>query len=620
MKEVRGLIAILCALLMAAPAGMAQQVADVSDRTPRINNEGGAWHSVFTSAYTPAFVPPVSVSNSSRLSQLIRAGNLYLSLNDAIALALENNINIEVQRYQYEIADTQVMNAQGSLYDSTFTGNLNWNHSANIQTNSVNAGGQAINVNDSQQRNFGIQQNLPTGGNVTLNFNNQQSESNNRNQIFVPSYQSSVALQGTQPLLQGFGLAFNRRNITIANNNQRLANPQFLQQVNNTLNTVVQAYWNLVTSKQNVDVVQQSLELAQTLYQNNQRQVDVGTLAPIEVVNAQTQVQNAQTNLINAQTQVLQNENTLKNLLSRNGIANAELAAVSIVPTDRVQVPDVEQVQPVQDLMNIAIANRPELDQQEIQMENTQINIDAARNSMLPQLNLTGNISNPGVGGVFNTAPNVNPITGEDLGPRPRPDDAYIGGYGNILRQLFSVPTLNYQFGFQLNIPLRNRAAKAQQVQQELQLRQAQLNYQAQINQIRVDVQNALNAVQQARAQYQSATAAVALQEQVLDAEDKKYSLGASTVYQVIQFQRDLANARQQVVSAQTAYAQAKLQLDVATGNLLGRYNITFDEARAGNVQRSPDQIPVDLNNPGAAAAATPGAELSPLQRALLPR
>jgi outer membrane protein TolC len=226
---------------------------------------------------------------------------------------------------------------------------------------------------------------------------------------------------------------------------------------------------------------------------------------------------------------------------------------------------------------------------------------------MLPQVNLTGNVGNPGTGGVLNPLPNIDPLTGAVRDRSAGLNPELIGGYGNILRQIFSVPTLNYSIGFQINIPLRNRSAQAQMQQQTFQLRQAELQYQAQTNQIRADVQNAQVNIETARERYKAAQEARVLQEQTLDNEQKKLQLGASTVFQVIQTQQNLANARQQEVTAQVAYASAKLQMDVATGNLMEKYNIVFDEARDGRIARRPDPIPVVLQNQGAAVRpATP--------------
>lgn len=608
MHDVKRSLAFLCALLMLAPAGRAQS-------TPQIGNQNEHWYSGITRKYSPSYIPPVDLSNSSRLDQLVRAGNLYLSLQDAIALALENNIDIEVQRYNYEIRNYALKNAEaqacgGNGCDPQFTANMSWARNASIVTNAIVGGGVSTNVGNNRTRNFSIQQGLPTGATATLNFNNSSSTTNNPNVNFVPNLQSSLNLQMTQPLLNGFGLALNRRPIVIARNDIRRTDFEFQQNVNNILNTVIQAYWNLVSARSNVDVAQQSLDLAQQLYDNNRKQLEIGTLAALEVLQAETALESARANLVQAQTAVLTQENTMKNLLSRNGVASPLIADAHIIPTDRIRVPEVEPVTPIQDLIDMALQKRPEIGVQQLNLENQRLNLQNTRNSMLPQLNLTGNVSNQGTGGPLNPIPNVDPLTGQ-LRPR-NVNTELVGGYGNILRQLFGVPTISYNIGFQFTVNLRNRSAQAQMAQQTLQLRTAELQLQRTLNQIRADVRNAQIAVEQARARYASAEKARVIQEQVLRAEEQKYQLGASTVYTVVQMQRDLANTRQQELAAQVAYAQAKLQLDVATGNLMDRYNIVFEEAREGAIQRRADPIPDVLTPQGQAAILASPKPLAP--------
>ncbi|MBZ5676910.1 MAG: TolC family protein [Acidobacteriia bacterium] len=612
MKQLKPFIALLCVLLIAAPGMYSQQL---NDRGPSLSDQQAHWYSGFTKNYRTRYIPPISVSNSGRADSLIRAGNLYLSLADAIAMALENNIDVEVSRYGYPLADASLLSAQASngagvSYDPAFTSTVNWARNAQIQTNSVTAGGQSVNTTDIGTRNFGIQQGFATGGTATLGFNNNSSTTNNTNAIFLPSYNSGLSLQANQPLLQGFGLAINTRNLRVAKNNIRLTDYQFEQQLNTTLNTVISTYWNLVSSALAVDVAQQTLDEANRLLSDNKKQLDIGTMAPLDVLQAQQQVSTSETNLITAQTAVEQLEVNLKNLISRNGLANPSLADVHIIPTDRITVPAVEPIQPVQDVVARALDHRPELAQQRLQVENSKINLTGTRNAMLPQLNVVGNVSNPGAGGIFNTTPQINPLTGQII-PRTQPNPDLIGGYGNILRQVFGVPTVNYQIGFTLTVPLRNRAAQAAFIQQDLQLRQSELNVQKEVNQIRMDVQNALIAVKNARARYQSASTASAVAQQVLDAEQKKYELGASTSYAVVQHQVDLANARQTEVSAIAAYAQAKLQLDQATGTILENNNIVIDEVKNGRLSKTPSPIPdvaPPTTTPGRAAVTTPGA------------
>ncbi|MCU1337255.1 MAG: TolC family protein [Bryobacterales bacterium] len=608
MKQSKPFVALLCVLLIAAPGVYSQQL---NDRGPSLSTEREHWYSGFTHNYRSRYVPPINISNSGRIESLIRAGNMYLSLSDAIALALENNIDIEVSRYAYPLSDAALLGAQAGIgtlsFDPLLTSTLTWGHNANIAVNNITSGGQAVNLSDVRARNVGIQQGFETGGNLTLGFNNSSATTNSPNINFNPNFQSSLLLQGTQPLLQGFGIAYNTRNIRIAKNNLRLTDYQFELELNTTLNTVIGTYWNLVSAALAVTVAQQTLDQAQRLLNDNKKQLEIGTMAPLDVLQAQQQVSTSETNLITAQTAVEQFEVNLKSLISRNGLANTAIADVHIIPTDRITVPDVEPIQPVQDVVATALDHRPELAQQRIQVENSRINVSAAHNALLPQLNLVGSVSNPAAGGPINTINNINPQTLQPIQRVGVPPDL-LGGYSNILRQLFGVPTVNYSIGFQVNIPIRNRSAQAAYAQQDLQLRQSELGIQKEVNQIRMDVQNGLIAVKNARARYQAAATASAVSQQVLEAEQKKYELGASTSYAVVQHQTDLANARQAEVAALTAYAQSKLQLDLATGTILENNNIVIDEAKNGRLSKTPSPIPdVPPNTNGRAAATIPG-------------
>src|SRR5882724_4815931 len=210
MNQSKPFIALLCVLLVAAPGLYSQQL---NDRGPTLSIENQHWYSEFTKNYRTRYVPPINISNSGRADSLIRSGNLYLSLSDAIALALENNIDVEVSRYTYPLNESALRTARagnGTVnYDPVFTSTNTWGHSANIGTNAITSGGVAINLGDNRTHNFGVQQGFQTGGNFQLGFNNSSATTNNPNINFNPNFSSTVNFQGTQPLLQGFGLAYN---------------------------------------------------------------------------------------------------------------------------------------------------------------------------------------------------------------------------------------------------------------------------------------------------------------------------------------------------------------------------------------------------------------------------
>jgi outer membrane protein TolC len=262
------------------------------------------------------------------------------------------------------------------------------------------------------------------------------------------------------------------------------------------------------------------------------------------------------------------------------------VAAARIIPTDTIAMPGVEPVGPIQDVTATALSARPELVQSRIQIKNQQETIKGSRNGLRPSLDLTFNLANNALAGQPNELP-------PPPGGTPRSNTPFfVGGYGTVLSQLFARNFPNYSAGFSLNIPIRNRAAQAQAITDELTLRQQQLGLQRLENQVRVDVQNAVIGVTQARAQFEAATKVVSLQKQTLDAEQKKLALGASTIYNVILAQRELVSSQSDQVTAQAAYANARVELDRATGQLLTNNNVSIDEAFRGVVSAPPSPIP----------------------------
>jgi outer membrane protein len=340
-------------------------------------------------------------------------------------------------------------------------------------------------------------------------------------------------------------------------------------------------------------VRRQALSLAEKLYNDNRKQVEIGTLAPIEIVRAEAEVARSQQELTQSETQVLQQETILKNYLSRTGVASPSLADARIVPTDPLRIPDVEAVEPIQDLVTRAIQNRPELQQTSIAIDNARISLQGSKSQLLPSLSLVGSAQNSGLAGAGNDL--YAPTPGGPLNPLQNIEPRLVGGLGSVWNQLLSRSFPDYALGFQLSIPLRNRAAQADITRDQLSLRQSEIRQRQELNQIRVDVQNAVIGLQQSRARHQAAQKARVLQEQTLDAEQKKYALGASTIFFVIQAQRDLALAQATEVAALSTYNRARVALDRATGQILTAHDVNIEEARVGKVNRAPAPLPVDV-------------------------
>lgn len=636
MKTLRESLAVLCAALtVSGTAGLAQQAPTFKNSF----DKNTYWLSKY---YRPLEFDSVRLGNSNRLEQLLRAGKLYLSLADAIALTLENNIDIEIQRYGPELARVDYKRAQaggqirgvstqvqqgaqsavnlvtggfggagggtggagaagggaGSNTGTVFTvtgssiPNLDpilttsYFHSknSNPQTNSFVTGISAL-VLSADSFNTGIQKQFITGTTVQGTYGSQSISSNSPNNDLNPFTRSNVQMSVSQRLLQGFGIAINNRNIRVAKNNLKVSDLTFKQQVITTVSSTINLYWDLVSFNQDVAVKQKAVDLAQKLYEDNKKQVEIGTLAPIEIVRAEAEVARTQQDLTVSQTQLLQQEAIIKNALSRNGIASPAIADARIIPTDQIRVPASDETMEVKALVDEALAKRPELEQTRIAIQNTKIGISGSKSALLPSLDATASFTNNGLAGAINnlTAP----------GGRQRfVDPFFVGGYGSAFAQLLRRNFPDYSVGFNLNVPIRNRAAIADYANDTLRLRQQELQEQRQLNAVRLEIANAIIGLQQARARHESALKSRRLQEQTLEAEQKKYALGSSTIFLVIQAQRDLATAQGTEVTALANYSRAKNTLDVATGRLLEVNSVSLEEAMKGVVAKGPTQVP----------------------------
>ncbi|MBI5281569.1 MAG: TolC family protein [Candidatus Solibacter usitatus] len=626
----RPLVALFVSALLMSPAGLAQGVTQDRYAVPQPPGNLLLRH------YRQAEVAPVNLQNSNRLDSLLRGGKIYLSLEDCIAIALENNLDIELSRYTPQLAQVDLMRAQsGGLLrgvptavrasansvqsqvtggatggagggasavqggaggdsggvggavitqtgvaiptlDGTFFSSATMGHRSSPQSNTITTGTTAL-AFDSRQLNLGYQQNFLTGTSFTYVWNNSYFSSNNRNSQINPGWNPNMQLQISQKLLQGFGLAVNNRNIRVAKNNIRVGDLTFKQQVMTTVAGVVNLYWDLVSFNEDLKVKRKALEVAEKFYSDNKKQVEIGTLAPIEIVRAEARVAQAQQDLTNSETALLQQETIIKNALSRTGVSSPSLAEARVAPTDTLAQPGNDQLDKLKDAIELALQSRPDLEQTRINLESNRIAVSGSKSQLLPSLDVQASFQNNSLAGSVNSL----------LPPGAASADAFfLGGYGTALSQIFRRNFPDYSIGFNLSIPVRNRTAQADYVRDQISIRQAELNQQRQINDIRVNVQNALIAVIQAKARYESAVKERRLQVQTLDAENKKYALGASTAFQVVSTQRDLAQAQSGEVSALANYSRARVQLDLQTAQILTKYKVEIAEAKAGKSSR----------------------------------
>jgi outer membrane protein len=630
MRRLQALSALLCVFLLLCGPAAAQNAIRIDE--PSTGHLG--W---LTRPYRAREVPPINLSNSSRLESLVRAGNLYLSAQDVVALAIENNIDVEIQRYGPLLAQEvlkrakaggllrsvgvgvspgpQSVSLQGVSFTSTgttvtggngvsssggvltqlgpaipsFDPNLtffaNFAHTTTPQSN-LQLTGTAELITSTRNYQAQYAQAWETGTSAQMTYSINHFKINSNFLALNPYSAGSLDFQATQNLLQGFGRAVNGRNIRVQKNNLKVTDLQFKQQVITTVAAALNLYWDLVSFNEDVRSRKQEVTTAEQLLNDNKRQVSIGAIAEIEITRAEAQLYTSQQDQVIAQTNLMQQETLLKNYLSRNGIAGANLAEVHIVPLDTIAIPPKEELRPLEDLVQEALTKRIEVATNRLNIESNKMNLVGIKNSLRPTLQAFVELTN-------------NALTGE-LTPfgATLPGVAYLaGGLGNFLAQIGRRNFPNYSAGFSLNIPLRNRAAQSDYVTSVLGIRQSELGLQKSINNVRVDVQNAMIGLQQARARYDAAVKARVLQQQTFDADQRKFTLGASTAYQVVQDQRDLANSQSLEVQAMANYTHAQISFDGAMGTTLDVNHVSLEEALSGHVSR-PSVLPATLPAP----------------------
>lgn len=617
---------ILCLLILAfAAAASAQSVV-------RIDDAPDGRLSWLTRPYLARTVPPINLTNTPRLDSLVRGNSLYLTAQDVVALAIENSLDIEVQRYGPLLAQEVLRRAQGGgalrsvgagvaagpqsvslqgvslnatglggagggvgsgggivtqlgpsipSLDPSFTAFTNFQHATSPQSNTFLTGTTALVLNTRSYQ-VSYSQNWLWGMNAQITYASTRTGVNSKSYNLNPYTNGDLDLQLTQPLLNGFGKSVNGRNILVQKNNIKVTDLQFKQQVITTVSAVLNLYWDLVAFNQDLQARQRELAAAQQLLEDNRRQVALGALAEIEITRAQSQVLTSQQDLLVSQTNLLQQEMVLKNALSRNGVATANLVDLHIVPLDHIALPQAEESRPLDTLIAQALGNRPEVAQARLNIESNQINLVGIKNSLKPSLQAFAEATNNGLTGA------VTPLGAtQNVG-------YLVGGYGNLLGEIFRRNYPNYSAGLSLNIPIRNRAAQSDYATSQLELRQNELNLQKNLNQVAVDVRNGVIGLQQARARYDASEQARVLQEQTLRADQRRYDLGASTSYQVMLDQRDLASAESTETQALANYTHARIAMDQALGVTLDANHVDIAEALNGRISR-PSTLPAVL-------------------------
>jgi len=589
----------------------------------------------------PGVGQPAAADDSQRLRDLVRAGSLYLGVQDALALAIENNLDVELERFSVPQGDTELRRAQGGgtnrgltytlleapvgvggplsplvvapatgsgpggtsvptnalelgvlgepvdnysmqggvaqssgtpvpIYDPYLTGQLNWLHQSTLETDPAAYGTSNL-VQQGFIANAGIQQGFSTGTQASFNFDNLHQSTNAANNAYNPVSGASLGFTVTQPLLRGFGRGLNRRFIRIAGNERKISSLLFQQQLILTVYGVIRLYTDFVALNEDVKVKEETLRSASKLLADTQVQVEEGTLAPVELTRAKAQVFSTEQDLINSRGLLEEQEIILKSVLTRN--AGAGLRGIHIVPTDALSIPDKDEVRPLQDQVADAVARRPDLGQARLQVANSIIGLEGARDATRPEIDLVGTMQNNGLAGA---------ATAYSAGTASLP---LVGGYGSALGQALARDYPTYGVGVQVTLPIHNRIAEADLARDELQIKQSQIRVQQLQNQASLEVEDALIAMRRARASFDAAVQARKFQEESLEAEQTRFEVGASTAFFVIQYESLLAQARSTEVAAKSSYVKARAALDRATGSILEAHNISIDAALKGQAR-----------------------------------
>ncbi|HMG86562.1 MAG TPA: TolC family protein [Terracidiphilus sp.] len=591
-------------------------------------------------AYRPTSIGKASFANSVRLDNLVKDGKIYLSLSDAIALAIENNYDIAIARYDLDIADTDILRTkagfsplgapsgvvtgtlggsasvlttgggpggttggsggagsgsqgltlttagagpQPELLDPNVTGTVQFERARQPQSNTLFSGGKNALTTNTNLYEFGYNQGFVTGTALQATITNNRITSDNPFTAFSPELNSIFKATVTQHLLQGAGIWINKRFMYQAVNDRRISDSVFREQILYTVNQVESIYWGLVGAYEDVQAKQRALDQSTKLSGDTHKQLEIGTMAPLDVVQADSTVATDKQALINSQNTLNYQQQIIKQAIARD-LNDPALATAPVIPTDRITLDQLsEESQPVEQLVQDAFKNRPELEQAALTLRNDEITLKGARNQLLPALDVYGFYGSSALGG--SQSPNwTNFQTGQ---PNP-PDTLPSTGYGTVLTNLFNSSAPDKGVGFSMTIPIRNRSAQAQQARSLMEYRQAELRLAQLYTQIRMQVVNAQFALTNDRAEVQASLAARDYAQQSLDAEQKKLHLGASTTANVLLQERNLATGENNLIAANAAFAKDRAGLYQILATTLQHYGINLQDAAKGTVNTAP--------------------------------
>src|SRR5271157_2832326 len=583
------------------------------------------------SAYSGTEVAEPQLTNSPRLGLLILDGKLHLSLKDAVRLALENNLDLAIARYNLPIADMDILRTQAggifrgvnagvvqgtpgggvggfgagapgagaggttsgaggagagasglvqstlgtgvpvASYDPAISGSVGAEHQTNPLANQQVYRIPSLQLNTGQVS-LGYSQAFATGTSISFEFNNSRQTTNSPDETLSPILGSMYRFSFQQQLLAGFSLGPNLRYLRIAKNNKKISDIAFKDQVIATVTQIENIYWDLVNAYEHAQVNEQSLEFARQSLENAKKQFELESIPAMDVMRAEAEVSKRDQDVTVARTSLQLQELLIKNALTKS-LDDPVLESMPVIPTDRLQSTQAPPIEAVQDLIARALNDRPELTESDVDLLNRQISRQAARNALLPSLSLVGFYGGSGLAGP------LNPIYNPNLGPNTSTVPTNFAG---AMANAFNNSSPDYYIGFNLNIPIRNRVAKADQYRSELEYRQAELRREELRKQIRIEVRNAQYALEQTAARVGAARKARDLAQRTFEITRQEQTLGAGSTYQTMTAQRDLAVAQLDLVTAMTAYEKSKVELQRATGTTLADNGIQVQNAVDG--------------------------------------
>ena len=520
----------------------------------------------FLNRYRPLKVGlPAAAQSSQDVASLIRTGQLPLGVGDLINLIIQNNLDVGVSRLtplsSGYLIETMYRPFEPTLHlQATVTRNTSPATSQLIGAQSLSTLGGAYSL--------GFSQALDTGTTLGVDFVMNRNSSNSAFNTFNPSYTGLLRYSFSQHLLKDYGRVNNRRQIRVAQNNQKVSETQFERQLIDLVAQAQRGYWDLVFAAEDIKVKQRSMDLAQKTLSDNEIQVRIGTLAPIDVVQAESEVANRRVQYVTSTYTEVQTQDQVKKLITSQGDPGLILA--KLIPSQVVPKPQPSDVPPVEQAIKIALENRPEIKQLQLDLQNKKIDLEYTKNQLLPAVDLFAAYNQNGVGGketIRNGFGPTAPIVA-------RSEGSIFDAFG----QLFGYGYTGYSVGLSVQIPLRNRAAQGENARAMTDERIAEQRITSQAQQIALEVRNALTQVDMNRARIEAATKARELSERRLEAEQKKFDLGASTIRFVLEEQRNVAQAQTDELQAIVNYTKALVDIDRAMGMTLKKNNIEIEK------------------------------------------